>query len=225
MHLEAVAFDIDGTLYPNIRMYYHAFPSFFMHPRLMLNFARVRKEIRKHPVREPFRDAQARMLSRNLGSDYSRVVKLVEEKLYKSWEHSFRGLKPLPGVRETLLYFRRKGLRLAALSDFPVERKLAHLGLEDLMDIAFCSEDSGNLKPHEAPFRRLIHDLDAPPEKILYVGNSYRYDIEGASAVGMRTAWYTRNRDKGAADFAFSRYRELRSWVEEILGGAIELTT
>lgn len=219
MHLEAVAFDIDGTLYPNIRMYYHAFPSFLMHPRLMFHFGRIRKEIRKQPVREAFRDAQARMLSRSMGLDYSRVVKLIDEKLYSTWEHSFRGVKPLKGVRDTLLYFRSRGLKLAAMSDFPVERKLSHLGLDDLMDVAFCSEDTGNLKPHEAPFQRLIHDLDTHPSKILYVGNSYRYDIEGAGALGMRTAWYTRSRDKGVADFAFSRYGELRRWVEDILQG------
>lgn len=218
MQIRAVAFDIDGTLYSNRMMYLHSIPSFISRPLLVYHFGKVRKQIRKTSHEGGYREAQARLLSRSMGITSEKAAALVDRHLYSLWERSFRGIRPLSGVRDTLLFFKNRGLPLAALSDFPVQKKLEYLGLDDLMDIAFCSEETGRLKPDPAPFKRLVHDLGVRPEQILYVGNSYRYDIEGASAAGLRTAYYTNNPGKkGIADFAFSRYHQLRGWVEERL--------
>ncbi|ADK82299.1 HAD family hydrolase [Sediminispirochaeta smaragdinae] len=220
MQIRAIAFDIDGTLYPNRRMYLHSLPSFLFHPMLVLRFGRVRKEIRKKAFDGGFRQAQARFLSRASGGRLSetKAAEKIDRHLYGVWERSFRGVRPFAQLRETLLSFKRSGVKLAVLSDFPIQRKLSYLGVDDLIDIACCSEDSGRLKPDPLPFRRLVSALGLPPEEILYVGNSYRYDIEGAAGVGMRTAYLTRSREqKGIADFAFFRYPELRRWVEERL--------
>ncbi len=200
-------------------MYVHSLPSFLAHPLLVYHFGKVRKEIRKGDYGGDFREAQARLLSRSMGIKQEKAAYLVDHHLYGVWERSFRRLKPLPGVRYTLLALKERGLPLAALSDFPVQRKLEYLGLDDLMDIAFCSEETGHLKPHPAPFNRLVHELGVPAGQILYVGNSYRYDIIGAAAAGLKTAYFTgRPEKKGIADFAFSRYHQLREWVEERLG-------
>jgi putative hydrolase of the HAD superfamily len=218
LKIRAVAFDIDGTLYANFRMYLHSLPSFLFHPRLVYHFGKVRKDIRIRPHTGEFREAQAKLLSLSMGIPEQRATRLIDQHLYHMWERSFRGIKPLSGVRDTLLFFKGKGLKLAALSDFPVKRKLKFLGLDDLMDHAFCSEETGHLKPHTAPFHHLIRLFELPPEQILYVGNSYRYDIEGAAAAGLLTGYYNPGKkDKGIADFEFSRYAELRRWVEKRL--------
>ena len=214
MKLRALAFDIDGTLYPNYRMYLHSLTPAMAHPKLAINFGRVRKAIRTIRPVENFRHLQARMLAERMGTSAEHAFALAERFLYQNWIRSFRGLKPYPGVRTSLEAFKAAGLGLAAMSDFPIQGKLAYLGLDGLWDVAFTSEDTHYLKPHPEPFLRLIAELALPPEQILYVGNSYAYDVLGARAVGMRTAHLSRRRvPDSKADFTFFRYSQLRDFV------------
>ena len=54
--IDAVAFDIDGTLYPNSALYRRMIPFFLTNVRFMLAFGEVRREIRRwqeaHPGEE-----------------------------------------------------------------------------------------------------------------------------------------------------------------------------
>jgi len=216
MKIKAVGFDVDGTLYPNYLMLVCSFPSLLAVPRLMYHFGKVRKEIRTLVYDENLHDMQAQLLARNMGITREKAYNRMEYHLYRRWDRSFRCIRPFPYVKETLLALRRKGLKTGALSDFPINNKLRYLGIEDLFDCAESSEDSGYLKPHRIPFLRLANRLELAPEEILYVGNSYKYDVIGAMEAGMRTAWITRpGSDKGKADFCFSSYRELQNYLCE----------
>jgi putative hydrolase of the HAD superfamily len=120
------------------------------------------------------------------------------------------------GVRDLLTWLRDQGIRTAAMSDFPVSRKLDRIGLSGLWDAAFSSEETGYLKPNPEPFRRLLDELATEPQHLLYVGNSYRYDIEGARALGIRTAHLGGKPQKPRnADVAFRRFSELRAWLAD----------
>ncbi|WP_319560871.1 HAD family hydrolase [Marispirochaeta sp.] len=214
MKFRAVAFDIDGTLYPNFHMYLYSLIPALKHPLLALNFGRVRKEIREVRPVENFRHLQARMLADYMGCSPEHAFALAERFLYERWVTSFKGLKPFPGVRAVLDELKHTGFKLAAMSDFPIQSKLDYLGLSGLWDTAFTAEDTNYLKPHPEPFLRLIHELGFRQEEILYVGNSYSYDIEGASAVGIHTAHLTRRPVPASkADFSFYRYSDLRDFV------------
>lgn len=216
MKIKAVGFDVDGTLYPNYQMFLCSVPSLIAGPRLMYHFGKVRKEIRTIVYDEELHDKQARLLAARMGISPGKARDRMEYHLYRRWERSFHCIRPFPYVRETLTALRHNGYRLGVLSDFPIGNKLHFLGLEDLFDCALSSEESGYLKPHRIPFLKLANRLEAAPEEILYVGNSYRYDIIGASAAGMRTAWLSRRRDEdGGADFIFSKYRELKHYLIE----------
>jgi putative hydrolase of the HAD superfamily len=131
-------------------------------------------------------------------------------------------------VTETLLALKEGGLKLGLLSDFPPETKLKYLNIPDLWDTVLCSETIGALKPDPLPFAELARSMGLPPEKILYVGNSFPYDVAGAKKAGMKAAWVSRGfaaRGLGArrkspgafsgvkADFVFSGYRQLRDYV------------
>lgn len=214
MKLRALAFDIDGTLYPNYRMYLHSLGPALLHPRLAINFGIVRKKIRSvRPVKN-FRHLQAEMLAERMGTSAEHAFAMAERYLYENWHVSFRGVKPFPGVRKVLEEFKAAGFPLAAMSDFPIQGKLDYLGLGGIWDAAFTSEDTHYLKPHPEPFERLIAELDIPPEEILYIGNSYAYDVLGARAVGMRTAHLAKRPEPDSlADFTFFRYSQLRDFV------------
>ncbi|MFW5783787.1 MAG: HAD family hydrolase, partial [Spirochaetota bacterium] len=122
-------------------------------------------------------------------------------------------------VRECVLRLREHELPVAVTSDFPVERKLERLKLDGLFDCRLWTQESGYLKPHPEPFLALAECMGYPPEEILYVGNSYEYDVVGAKGVGMTAAHLARRAPEASiADFTFSDYRELCPWVHERVG-------
>ena len=214
MKIKAVGFDIDGTLYPNLSMYIKTSSSFLNHPRLVFHFSKIRKEIRKSDYSGSFREYQAKLLAYSMKITQEKAADLIERHLYQNWVYSFKGVRPFSTVRPALLSLKREGLKLGALSDFPVEKKLDFLGLSDVMDIAFSSEETGHLKPHSAPFTNMISKFGVKPEEILYVGNSYKYDILGAKKEGLRTAHLVKKPDANSqADFSFYSFLDLRDWI------------
>ncbi len=214
MDIQAVGFDLDGTLYPNYKMYLHSIPFFLAHPRLVRHFGKIRRVIRTIRPIQNFRRLQAELLASSLRLSTEQAAELIERNIYGRWEETFRRIPAFSGVRETLEGLREGGLRLAVISDFPVHRKLEYLGIADLIDFAFSSEETGYLKPNPEPFLSLSERLGIPTDKIMYVGNNYKYDILGAKEVGMRSAHLsTKRMIDSKADLTFSKYGELRDSI------------
>jgi putative hydrolase of the HAD superfamily len=212
--IEAVAFDIDGTLYPNLRMYRASWPVVARHFSLFRAFGRARSQIRtQRPVHDLHGETVA-ITATLLNRDVDQVAREIDQIIYQEWESRLVQVGLYPGARELVLWLREHGIPTAALSDFPVERKIRLLGIENLWDVAFSSEETGYLKPNPEPFERLIADLERPAERILYVGNSYHYDVVGARSCGMKTAHVTRRRHRTSpADLQFRDFHELRTWL------------
>lgn len=215
MPLRAVAFDVDGTLYPNASMYLHSLGLALSHLRLLRTLEEVRAQLRRNPDdTDDFHRVQARLVGARLGLTPERAYALVEARVYTRWYRIFKKLKLFPGVAQTIDEFRAAGLKVAVLSDFPIRHRLVDLGLPGPWDCAFSSEETHFLKPHPRPFEVLAERLELPPQDILYVGNSYSYDVLGAAAVGMPCAHLTRTpRPDGQAVFSFFRYDRLRDFV------------
>ncbi|POR03274.1 hypothetical protein AU468_05300, partial [Alkalispirochaeta sphaeroplastigenens] len=154
-----------------------------------------------------------------LGWSEDKTAGAIREIIYHRWEQTLRGVSLYPGARELLLWLKEQGIPLGAMSDFPTESKLRILDLEGLWDVAFSSEETGALKPHRVAFDKLALDLGVPAQEILYVGNSYHYDVLGAGAAGMQTAHLTgKPVVAGKADFSFSRFSALREWLQHRIG-------
>ena len=242
--IEAVAFDLDGTLYPNYSLNGRLIPFALKNLRLLLAFGKARKILhseRNGPAqtgsratgpdtgpagggRAGFYDEQAALVADIVGAEPEIIRDKIENLIYRGWERHFKKIKLYPGVLETLDAFRRAGLKLGLLSDFPPEAKLEYLGIGACWDAVLCSEQIGSLKPKSAPFAELARALDLEPGKILYVGNSFRYDVIGAKKAGMsaalinRTLFSTGAGGKGGergfrADFVFYDYRQLYNYM------------
>lgn len=209
--IRAAAFDIDGTLYPNWQMYIWGFPQILFHPRLLHAYVQTRKEIRKIDMKnEKFEDVQARLAAVKLELLPSHAAEKIENRLYQPWSKQTRIIRPVKGLRPFLEELKTRGVALYALSDFPVGRKLNYLGIDDLFEKALCSEDYGRLKPDPAPFKALRKTAGVPFGKILYFGNSYDKDVEGARSVGMKTAYIASRVKKGqTADLIYQNYEQL----------------
>jgi putative hydrolase of the HAD superfamily len=218
--ISAVAFDLDGTLYPNYRLNIRLLPFLFRHGRLLSALGKARTIIRREQeqspasVRSDFHDYQAQITADLLHTQPEQTKEKIEKLIYRGWGRYFSRIKLFPHVRETLAELRAAGLKLGLLSDFPPAIKLEKLGLADCWDTVLNSEDTGAIKPAIQPFMELAKALGCPPEQILYVGNSRRYDAVGGRRAGMKTALITRRRArKTKADFIFHDYRQLRDFV------------
>jgi len=215
----AVAFDLDGTLYPNRRLYAKLLPFGVRNWRLLIAFSKAREIIRQEQEKSPasvrpdFYDYQAMLTAKMLNAPADVIKQKIETLMYRGWEPLFSNIKLFPHVRELLAELRAAGLKLGLLSDFPPKAKLENLGLAGLWDTVLCSEEVGALKPSVHPFNVMADALDCPPGEILYVGNSRRYDVAGALQSGMKAALLAHRTGNPRADFTFLDYRQLRNFV------------
>jgi putative hydrolase of the HAD superfamily len=209
MKIRAVAFDIDGTLYPNRCLYIRSVPFFLKNINLVKHFRLMRKDVRKvRPVNSLLKE-QSRLLAERMGINNSEAESLLVNKIYTDWQLSFKNMKPYPYVRQVLEELKKEGLRLAVLSDFPAEQKLDYLGLKQYFEVFISSEDSNYLKPNPEGFMLLAEKLKLKPDEILYIGNNYKYDIMGAVNAGLPAAFIGGRRGEQALyAFRFSSYRE-----------------
>jgi len=226
--ISAVAFDLDGTLYPNYSLNIRLLPFLFRYWRLMLAFRKARNMLRREysaqdelALRQPsampdFYERQAQLVAAQLNERQGEIREIIDRIIYRGLESLFLKVKLFPHVKETLGELRAAGLKLGLLSDFPPDTKLEYLGLSGLWDTALCSESIGALKPAVQPFEDLAKALACKPGQILYVGNSRRYDVEGAKRAGMKAALLNRGFPVITgikADFTFRNYRQLRNFM------------
>ena len=223
--IEAIAFDIDGTLYPAWKLSLRAIPFFIRHIRFMKAFAKVRRVLHEYSSSEPdkalpdFFKIQNELLATHLSVSAQEAGAFLDREIYKGWKKIFLHIRPYPFAKEAITRLKEAGFKIGILSDFPPEQKGSVWGILPLCDVALDSEAVGALKPSRIPFLKLAAALNTPCERILYVGNSKAYDVAGASSVGMKTAYIAHplvsflKKKPPYADISFSNYRQFLKYV------------
>lgn len=217
--VKAVAFDIDGTLYANWRLYVRIIPYVLRNISFFLKYAKVRLVLHRTAPLGDFYEYQARLLALELRTDVDMAKNKIRSIVYEGLAPYLGKVKPYPHIKETFLAIKDAGLKLAILSDFPPEQKGDIWGTESLFDVICGSESLGALKPSKYTFALLAAKLDVRPSEVLYVGNSVSADVHGAAGAGMRTAYLMPlwrkmlNRPLPEADISFKNYRQLRELV------------
>lgn len=215
-----LAFDIDGTLYPRSQMNWRLVKGALPDLAFSLRFNSMRQEIRRIDGTERSEITSLEdLLRRECVVMYGSEEKLPKflkkaESQDRRWERLFSDIKPYEGLEETLeaAYGR---YRLAALTDFPLFKKLEALGVDKYFSYKASTNDSGAFKPAPAPFLYMLQGLGAPPEQVLYVGDSESKDIKGAKRVGMRAALISPSSGKvySEADVVFRSWAEFRELI------------
>ncbi|WP_428770202.1 HAD family hydrolase [Treponema sp. HNW] len=214
-NIKAVAFDIDGTMYPDWRLYMRIAPYFLKNLHFFHHFRKARMILHRTAPLPDFFEYQARLTADFMKIPAEKARALIQEKIYDGLVQFFPRVKPFKGLDSSLRAFKDAGLKLGVLSDFPPEQKGDLWGLKPLFDCLLGSERCGALKPSSYPFGILERELGVPAEHILYVGNSIRSDIQGAHKAGMKTAYITplwreiANKKPREADICFKNYRQL----------------
>src|SRR3989338_1671559 len=127
-----------------------------------------------------------------------------------------RNLKPYPGVKETLQRLRKKGLKLAIVSDAPklkLHQRLQKARLDSFFDVVIGLEDTQRKKPSVLPFKKALKSLKVKPSEALHVGDWPEKDILGAKKAGMKTVFarygYTWQGKIVYADYKIKRFKDL----------------
>ena len=217
--IKAVAFDIDGTFYPNYRLYIRLIPYFFKHLSFFRKFNKVRHVLHKTAPLPDLFEYQSRLLAEEMNVSNEMAKDYINKVCYDGLKPYFLKVKPYSQVYETVVALKAAGLKIGILSDFPPEQKGSIWGIRSLCDVCIGSEESGALKPSIYPFGILARKLELKPEEILYVGNSLKYDVGGAKNAGMKSAYLLKgfrkifNIKSSEADISFKNYRQLKNIV------------
>jgi 2-haloacid dehalogenase len=108
---------------------------------------------------------------------------------------AYRRLRPFGDARPALAALRGRGHSIVVFSVGPrawLEELAA--SYRDLVDGFVSAEDAGVYKPHPGIYRHLLGQAGTEPSAALLVSCN-PFDIAGAGATGMRTAWCKRQPD------------------------------
>jgi putative hydrolase of the HAD superfamily len=133
-----------------------------------------------------------------------------------------RELEAYDEVPEVLRALRGRGLRLAVCSnwDWDLEPAVAEAGLDDLVDLLVSSAWAGARKPHPRIFLYALERLALEPGDVLFIGDTWRPDIEGPRALGICAVYLERDGHwpdttvSAETDFDVPRVRDLTGLLD-----------
>ena len=181
--IEAVIFDVDGTLVDSVDLHARAWQEAFAHFGKQIPYERVRYQIGKGgdqlmPV----------FLSKEELEEFGEELEKYRGELYKR-EYMPR-VRAFPHVRELFERIQRDGKRIALASsakgdELKTYKKLA--GIEDLVEEETSKDDAEKSKPHPDIFEAALAFLGNPPTSDVIVVGDTPYDAEAAGKAGLKT--------------------------------------
>lgn len=135
------------------------------------------------------------------------------DELYTVFGHP-EAWKLYPGTREVLTELKKRGKKLAVISNW--DSRLFHLceafGLNELFDFVIASAVFGASKPNPKIFEGAMRQMQVEPHEAAHVGDSYEDDVRGARNAGLHGILI----DRGARPRKFEGIITIRS-LEELL--------
>jgi putative hydrolase of the HAD superfamily len=113
--------------------------------------------------------------------------------IYREWAacQHFELYDDVPAVLRQLF---DSGLRIGLISNTHrcLESFQSHFDLQGLIGATISSSEHGLMKPHPSIFAAALERLGVTAAEAVMVGDSFRHDIEGALAAGMRAVLLNR---------------------------------
>ena len=192
--IKAVVFDLDNTLMDFMKMKRRSIEEAI--PAMIDAGLKITREEASKVIDDIYQEK---------GIEYQQVFDLflqrvnnkVDYKILSAGIVAYRrareaALIPYPHVYATLNKLLKLGILMGILSDAPVKEawlRLAYLNFHHIVDAVVTFEDTGERKPHKAPFLAVLKKLEVKPEEALMVGDWAERDIIGAKNIGMKTAF------------------------------------
>ena len=180
--LQAVIFDVDGTLVDSVDLHALAWQEALGHFGHPVGFEEIRGQIGKggDQLLPVFLDEAQR-------KDYGEDLEAWRGSRFK--ERYLSMVRPFAGVPELLGRVRRAGLRVAVASSAKGEELSTYLdiaGVASLVDERTSSEDAARSKPAPDIFAASLNALSVAAAEAVAVGDT-PYDALAAGKLGLRT--------------------------------------
>jgi pyrophosphatase PpaX len=179
-HIDAVLFDLDGTLIDSIGL-------------ILASYRHTMAEHRRPPVPDSeWMSGVGTPLRVQLGpwaeSPEDLQVLIATYRAYNLANHD-RMITAFPGIVDVVRAIRARGLRTAVVTSKNREgasRGLRLVGLESEIEIVVAADDVERPKPHPEPVQRAVERLCADPGRTLFVGDSI-HDLTSGREAGVLT--------------------------------------
>lgn len=220
--LEAILFDIDGTLCDSDPIHYHAFVE-------MLQEVGFNGGV---PISEEFfvehiSGKHNEELSRVLLPDweFEKAMQFMDDKEALFRRLAGTELKRLNGLDKLLKWIEDRGLKRAAVTNAPkpnAEMMIKMLGLSDFFQTVVLAENCKRAKPYPDPYLKGLDALIASPRNTIVFEDSVSGTKAGVAAGMAVVAVGTRNPEKllieAGATYVIKDYNDQKLWnsLEEI---------
>ncbi|CAJ1928874.1 unnamed protein product [Sphenostylis stenocarpa] len=189
--LEAVLFDVDGTLCDSDPLHYLAFREMllevvsFLSRKIGFNGgAPITEEFFIQTVAGKHNDDIAKAL---FPDDLQRGLKFVDDKEALFRRMAKEQLKPLNGLDKVRKWIESHGLKRAAVTNAPranAELMISLLGLSDFFDAVIIGGECEHAKPHPDPYLKGLEALKASKDHTFVFEDSFS-GIKAGVAAGM----------------------------------------
>lgn len=209
MKINAVFFDLDDTLHDHLKPFSTTIKNIFPFISTDISMLALYKKMRYYSDILWDQYSQNQLSLTDLRT--KRIIYTLEEfdinistqdarRFQQEYEISLESLTLFPDVENVLKELRNQEITLGIITNGPSKHqsnKIKKLALTTYIskDNIFISDDVGVAKPDSKIFHIVAKKVGYSPENILYVGDSWRNDVVGASNAGWQTLWFNhRNR-------------------------------
>ncbi|WOH09269.1 hypothetical protein DCAR_0728725 [Daucus carota subsp. sativus] len=214
--LEAILFDIDGTLCDSDPIHYHAFVE-------MLQEVGFNGGV---PISEEFfveniSGKHNEELSHLLLPDweFGKAMQFMDDKEALFRKLAGTELKRLDGLDKLLKWIEDRGLKRAAVTNAPkpnAEMMITNLGLSDFFETVVLAENCERAKPYPDPYLKGLETLNASPKNTIVFEDSISGTKAGVAAGMAVVAVGIRNPEKllieAGATYVIKDYNDQKLW-------------
>lgn len=176
--IEAVLFDVDGTLLDTTEFIYQAYEHTF----------------NNHGISPPTREELGKMMGKPLEEYYRFFAPNTDTNQLCETHRTFQAENlslciPFPNTRSTLTELKKAGLKIAAVTTRSKRTSVDTLrvaNLLNLIDTIISREDVENLKPHPEPLFKALEQLKVEPKNAVMIGDT-DIDIKAGKNAGTKT--------------------------------------
>jgi len=127
-----------------------------------------------------------------VAQEFRLAADLAADLVANFWRQYHRFCRPFAGVLQSLEELRRRGKRIAVVTngrEVVQQGTIDALRLNHLLDAVLISEVEGVRKPDRRMFEQAVARLGLVPSDCCHVGDHPEVDIRGALAAGLRAIW------------------------------------
>jgi len=204
--IEAVIFDIDGTLIDSVDLHARAWQEALRRFGHEFPFERVRHEIGKGGDQ-----LMPTLLPADVVERRGEAIEKYRSELFK--REYLSQVKPFPGVRELFERIKADGKKIALASSAKGDELAAYkkiADIEGLDDVETSSDDAEKSKPHPDIFQAAVEKLGLESSEDVVVIGDTPHDAEAATKanlriIGVLCGGFSEDELRGAGCFAVYR--------------------